>query len=332
MNLTDYIQLYPCCKIVKGKDKDAIYDLQREDYYLIPHSLTRILEESSDIPWQQLKKRYKDEGNTLQSYLDLLLNKELAILGAKIDGFKELDTSFNTYSEITNAILDFNESTSYNLSDIIKELDGLRCEFIELRYYSPIAPQKLEDTLLKFDHSSFRGVEILVPYDPCYEIEYIIKLSTKFPRLRKITFHGSPDDIESIMLHEEICIIYTSELITDESHCGVVNQWYMLPKTELYIESQSYNTCLNRKLGFDKNGIIKNCPSFGNGYGKAGKVPLREIVNDKTFRKVWTIRKDDIEGCKDCELRHMCQDCRAYTTDRNNPYSKPKKCHYIQKQ
>ena len=32
--------------------------------------------------------------------------------------------------------------------------------------------------------------------------------------------------------------------------------------------------------------------------------------------------------CKDCELRMVCTDCRAYTTDPSDMYSKPLKCGY----
>jgi radical SAM protein with 4Fe4S-binding SPASM domain len=47
---------------------------------------------------------------------------------------------------------------------------------------------------------------------------------------------------------------------------------------------------------------------------------------------VWEITKNQIEICKDCELRYICQDCRAYTIDENNKYSKPLKCKYDQYQ
>ena len=31
--------LYPSCVLVNGKNKDALYDLQRQSYSLIPHAL-----------------------------------------------------------------------------------------------------------------------------------------------------------------------------------------------------------------------------------------------------------------------------------------------------
>ena len=43
LNRNKYFALFPCCKIVDGKNKSAIYDLQRETYVLIPLSLSYIL-------------------------------------------------------------------------------------------------------------------------------------------------------------------------------------------------------------------------------------------------------------------------------------------------
>ena len=40
------------------------------------------------------------------------------------------------------------------------------------------------------------------------------------------------------------------------------------------------------------------------------------------------IKKDQISVCKDCEFRYVCTDCRAYTQNSGDQYSKPLKCNY----
>lgn len=55
---------------------------------------------------------------------------------------------------------------------------------------------------------------------------------------------------------------------------------------------------------------------------------LESIIQTADFQKLWFITKDMIETCKDCELRYMCQDCRAYTKDSRSDFSKPTKCNY----
>jgi len=46
------------------------------------------------------------------------------------------------------------------------------------------------------------------------------------------------------------------------------------------------------------------------------------------FKDLWSINKDQIEVCKDCEFRYVCTDCRAFITDPDNRYSKPSTCTY----
>ncbi len=58
------------------------------------------------------------------------------------------------------------------------------------------------------------------------------------------------------------------------------------------------------------------------------QVDILLIKDGEDFQKVWTIRKDDIEICRECELRYACQDCRAYLSDPSHIYSKPQKCTY----
>lgn len=323
-----YIQLFPCCKIVQGKLKDAIYDLQREEYYLIPHSLTKILEESQYLSLKELQFKYKSNIKIFNEYLDFLNKNELIFIDNKLDGINELNTSFSSSSIITNAILDFDRNTSYNIKSVIDELDVLRCENVELRFYNETTIQRIKEILNEFENTGIRDLELLLPHIELLNNEVITKLHLDFPRLRKITLHSAPRQIESVNIHDELCIIYTSEVITDESCCGVVNQWYMLPKTELFIESQHFNTCLNRKIGIDKIGNIKNCPSFYHSYGIVGEVKIADVVSRSDFQYYWKIRKEDISVCKDCELRHMCQDCRVYIENPKDIYSKPKKCLY----
>ena len=323
-----YLQLFPCCKIVNGSQKDAIYDLQREEYQLIPHALTSILEDAKTMTYGEIKAKYDKFSHILKEYIDFLIRKEYVAIDKHRLDMMDIEPDYHTFSIISNAILDFDINSKYDVKSVIEELEELRCENVELRFYDEITTKKLLEILSLFDGTSIRDVEVLLPYKNIFDLQNIEKIHLDFPRLRKLTLHKSPKKLESVNLHEEICIIYTSETITDETCCGIVNEWYMLPKTDLYLESKQYNTCLNRKIGIDRKGNIKNCPSSSLIYGKVGDTKLADIVELPQFRLYWNIKKDDIMVCKDCELRHMCQDCRIFIEDPDNIYSKPKKCSY----
>lgn len=88
-----------------------------------------------------------------------------------------------------------------------------------------------------------------------------------------------------------------------------------------------FNGCLNRKISIDAQGNIKNCPSFSGEFGNITSMRLADVVKQAEFRRVWSIYKDNISVCKDCELRYACTDCRAYTVG-DDPLGKPSRCGY----
>ncbi|MDQ1098727.1 SPASM domain peptide maturase of grasp-with-spasm system [Chryseobacterium sp. SORGH_AS909] len=67
-------------------------------------------------------------------------------------------------------------------------------------------------------------------------------------------------------------------------------------------------------------------------FGNIKNISLEEAVNHKDFKQYWNLTKDSIEVCKDCELRYVCTDCRAYTEQTHTKdgldISKPLKCGY----
>jgi radical SAM protein with 4Fe4S-binding SPASM domain len=77
------------------------------------------------------------------------------------------------------------------------------------------------------------------------------------------------------------------------------------------------------------DGSIKNCPSASVVYGNIYKDSVLEIVQAGAgFQNVWKIAKSGIAGCKVCEHRYICTDCRVFTENPADNYSKPAKCKY----
>ena len=123
-------------------------------------------------------------------------------------------------------------------------------------------------------------------------------------------------------------IICVKDNITSSNDCGNIDFNYFFSNIYFFSESQYYNSCLNRKISIDINGEIRNCPSIKKSYGNIRDLSLNEVVNKAEFRVYWTMNKDQIEVCKDCEFRYACSDCRAFIKDPANIYSKPEKCSY----
>lgn len=322
--------LYPCCVVVDGKTKSAIYDLQRENFWLIPHALAHLLKHDKHLSVSEMKKKYHGNDTAIDEYMRFLSDNDLGLFCQKGEvKFRSIPQEVHNPHLITNAIFDYDNDSFYDIHEGIRQLDKMGCENLELRFFGEMSMERLEKVVSYTKKTCIRDLEILVPYNNDMQLDNVLELRYRNSRIRKVTISGCPKEKESIYNHEEIYIIYTSEAITSECHCGVVSPWYLLPKTELYIESLFYNNCLNKKVSIDRQGNIKNCPSMKNSYGKFdGKQQLIDIVKRNDFQKIWKIRKDEIHQCSDCELRYMCQDCRAYTTDPNDVFSKPIKCKY----
>ncbi|MCP5103000.1 MAG: hypothetical protein GY950_06465 [bacterium] len=43
--------------------------------------------------------------------------------------------------------------------------------------------------------------------------------------------------------------------------------------------------------------------------GNVKEIPLKDIINGE-LQKYWSLSRDKISVCKDCEYRFVCKDCR----------------------
>ncbi len=75
--------------------------------------------------------------------------------------------------------------------------------------------------------------------------------------------------------------------------------------------SRNHNPCLGHKVAIDTGGEIKPCLWADDSLGILGKNSLKDLVGSRAFDKYWRLTKNDIEECKDCELRAACRDCRV---------------------
>lgn len=328
MKKKQYINIFPCIKLVKGYNKAALYDLQREEYYLIPLSMCRIIEFLKDKTIEDLKSEDERHIEYIDQYIKFLIKNELCFIDEEKIPFIPISDELRISKRISTAVFDYDKKNAYDIENAIQQLNSLLIESLELRFYDSITIDYLDKILLSAEGTTLRDIEVMVQYNTDFSYEAIISLRYKHARLRKVTVTSAPEQLNHVYFHEEMVLIYTSEIIRSEKCCGVVNEWYFLPKIELYVESLHVNNCLYGKISIDKNGFIKNCPSIDKNFGNIHDVTLYDAAQNSSFEELWRIRKDDIDVCKDCELRYLCQDCRAYITDKNNIYSKPAKCNY----
>ena len=147
----------------------------------------------------------------------------------------------------------------------------------------------------------------------------------------------------------EKAVIYSREpLKTDvvkelESLCGSRDMELEIGKVEgiditplevdefMFYYARQYNPCLGHKVAVDTGGEIKPCLWSQDVIGNINdnNIGLRDLIFKGALDSFWELTKNRIEGCKECELRFACRDCRASALQANGkPDAKPPFCSY----
>lgn len=98
-----------------------------------------------------------------------------------------------------------------------------------------------------------------------------------------------------------------------------------------YIKNISGNSCWQGKMNITCDGYISPCimgEAFINKNYNVRKISIDKIIEEYLIVDFWSVSKDKIEVCKECEYRYVCNDCRPICVDKNNFYAKDKNCNY----
>jgi SPASM domain peptide maturase of grasp-with-spasm system len=327
-----YFSVFSCCLLVRGARRSLICDVQRDLIYHIPNDLHDILVHNKNYTIGQLFDIYESKNyTTLNNYFSFLSENEYIFWCDSIEElnlFPSISTHYEDFRHINNAIIDYDKNSKYPIENIIDELHLFLCKNVEIRFYNSVLLEEIEKILFSFHDTSVENIRIYLPY---YFIEnsVIQKFLLRNMKIDYICFHSSNDyKIQKLHQHSSTKVFYTKQIISNNSHCGLIIPEYFACNLSTFTESQKHNTCLNRKISIDVEGNIKNCPSMSKSYGNVRDTTLKDAVEKPGFKDMWYIHKDQIEICKDCEFRHICTDCRAYIQEPDNIYSKPAKCSY----
>lgn len=325
----EYLNLYANCRLVKGAGMSLLCDLQMRRFYHIPNDTADVLIFLQQHSITECLAHYgEDNEEAITGYIDFVISKELGFTDNRLlPELTPLDLSWDRYSAITNVIIEYNEAINYT-GAFFQELFDLHVQGLEIRSYHKIAPDKLRELLEVFNGTSLKFIKLVLPYEEALGLQALDKLVKQYPRVKSLLIHSSPVDKPEKIFDGSVPVTFFRSNINSCLGCGEIRTNYFVSNMELFTESQHYNTCLNRKLSIDQNGYIKNCPSLPDTYGHVSATSLREVLDNTLFHRYAKVRKDEITGCKDCEFRHVCTDCRAYVEDPQDIYSKPLKCGY----
>jgi SPASM domain peptide maturase of grasp-with-spasm system len=318
------------CFPVKGYKRSVICDVGRLKYDFIPNSLYNLLIQYNKKDITEIENTLSNKDMPIfRSYIDWLLEKEYIFFSDNPELFPDIPFVWETPAIITNAIIDFDKNSDHDLTKIIAELGELRCNAIEIRSFDALNQGRLEKIIATLNESCFRSVNLLLKYHSDYTFDFFKEMIDRNQRIVSVIIHSTPSEsLLKIDGPKSANVFFIKNQIESESHCGAISKFNFSSNMMMFMESQFHNNCLNKKISIDKKGLIKNCPSLAEDFGHHRQINLSTVVDNDQFKAIWSITKDQIDICKDCEFRYVCTDCRAYTSDRNDKYSKPLKCNY----
>jgi Predicted Fe-S oxidoreductases len=330
-NLKYNYRLFAQCIPVKGFCRSVIVDVLRHRFHFIPNSLFNILTQYKNKSIEQIIEKFENsEIPILNDYFNYLQEQELIFPIEQFarQKFPDLSLSWDFPSLCSNSIIDIAKDSQYNIDKALQKLSSIGCFHLQIRVFDEISIQELKALINKATDLSFRTIQILVNKKKEESIDNYVQMMKDNWKIAKLEiFNAKENKIFPVIGLYCMAISYSRKL-QNTDQCGQIMSDYFAVSMDHITESQHFNSCLNRKICIDKKGEVKNCPSMEKNFGHINDLDLSKLLQNKEFTKLWMIRKDDIDVCKDCEFRYICTDCRCFIKDSNNIFSQPDKCKY----
>jgi len=320
-----YLKLFANCKPVKGAKRATICDLQREIYFLIPNSCYDFLQDNVHVPLaENLNRLSATDSKTAISYIDYIIENELGFLTKDPHLYPDIEFADLSPHLLNDMIIEFSPVINTHRDYLLEDITICGIQFLEIRIR--LSDLKLfQEFLAALGNTRVRSIDIVCEYDNSLSISEIPNYVDNFSIIKSFILHSVPTETLGIYIQEKDSRqLFTGERLSNES-CGQIGRQYFTSNLRFFINSLGSNNCLNKKVSIDKNGNYRNCPSLPNIYGNIHTTSLLDVIKNKEYVLYGSVRKDDVETCKDCEYRYICSDCRAHVT---NIYDKPFYCNY----
>lgn len=297
-NKDKYIHVFSCCIPVKGHERGAIYDIQREEIELVPNTMIDFIEYIKSRKVSSVLEEFEAD-KMAGKYLDFLEKNEFVFYSNTVS-FPELsskssneDTSVIQFMTIT-----FSEFINDNLDNTIKNINELGVKRLHIHITNQDCMGTIRHLLQLLEYSRVTNISFSIPY------QKIDKKLYNNNRLKALYLFNSPK--EKVEAHNEV----TNFFIT------VNDSKMFLPKFNIntvdvnstaYNIAKNYNLSIYKTVFIDKSGEIKfnisDKTSYGNITDSVSEITAGTIQKLSTL---WNIKKDDIAPCNICEFRYCC--------------------------
>jgi radical SAM protein with 4Fe4S-binding SPASM domain len=149
-----------------------------------------------------------------------------------------------------------------------------------------------------------------------YNVSRVLFYGTRLPEPGAILPQAGLTDIVLKKKNIEECYVLSR-----------VNEDFLMVEESYFRFNHHYNSCWGQKIAVTADHAIRPCIHSGL---TAGNLETDDMTGIFTrLKEYWGITKDKVEKCKDCELRHICFDCREIARKAGgNLHATNPNCHY----
>ncbi|AZA53286.1 hypothetical protein [Chryseobacterium sp. G0201] len=320
-NNNKYISFFSCCILVKGFERSAIYDIQRENIEFVPNTLINFVEDIRGQKVSDVLEEYQLH-ETAKEYLSFLEKKEFIFYSSN-EFFHDLPIlSINEdISEVLFTTVILSQYIYGNIDLFVKNIRQLGVKRLHIHIDNNNCMEQILKILSSLEYSQISNLSLSIPYQKINKKVYENK------RLTSIVIFNSPK--KRVQQNNEVITDY----ITKDGTNLFLTQFRIYDiaiSINAYNIANNYNLALYKTIFIDENGNIKHTFSAKNSYGNILE-DFKEIKTNtvKKLSKLWNIKKDDITPCNVCEFRYCCTTTylpekgkTGYTVDCNyNPYT-----------
>lgn len=320
-NKDKYVNFFSCCILVKGFERSAIYDIQRENIEFIPNTLIDFVEDINGRKVSDVLEEYK-QNKIAKEYLKLLEQKEFIFYSTNniFPNLSAISTNEDTSVLLFTTVI-LSQYIYDNIDTFAKNIRQLEVKRLHIHIDHTNCMEQVLKILSYLEYSQVSNLSFSMPY------QKIDKKVYKDDRLKSIVLFNSPK--KRVQQNNEVFINY---ITTDDSNLFLTRfRLYDISiSIGAYNIASNYNLALYKTIFIDEKGNIKHNFSDKNSYGNI----LEDFQDIKTntikkLSKLWNIKREDITPCNVCEFRYCCtttylpeKSTTGYTVNCNyNPYT-----------
>jgi SPASM domain peptide maturase of grasp-with-spasm system len=299
--MNKFLNLFSFCKVIQGKENAILCDFQKKNLKYIPYSMVEVITMLSKHQYAEVETFFSDQKNVFKSYINLLLREKFAFFSDVREEFTPISDIWESPQTINNAIIEYNYQ-HYKIIKLIKQLDNLNCQFLEIRFlsYDEKCLKEIEEILQFCDDLVLRSIRIYLPFINHKVSLQIYHQLKKFKKLEVTVFYGSNKTKIQYNKHNILFTTKTMEYIRKKNF----DDTDLIIDFEYYRESLKYNPYYNKKISVDYLGNIKNCIKNRAVFGNLNKNSIEQILNETDIKEFWNINPNMIVHLKNDELRY----------------------------